>query len=362
MENKNQNELEVGSKVDGAKKGFVLLCIGVAVLWLLCTLLIYWLLPDWQTRGTAGDSFGAVNALFSGLAFAGVIYALNLQRRQLEDQREELQATRKVTEAQLEEMRTGRQLQAQPLPIPEVESLAIDRPRLFYTPPDNSHSAQSRYIVNVALQNPTQYPALNINVRCTLELSQPRITYTSVDSFVAILPPGGKIEEPPMQPNFMFNGDTSGFLFDCLRQIDPRLVPVVVVKIVFKNVIGAYFRLSQAFHVYPDHKEAQTLRIWHTGVVGFATHYKHELADLCELKQKGESDHWESLFDKVKEEFAIAMAGDDQVRLSCEPIPTAFSLEPIDETTYENEMSSASYSQVIGGHFRCPSEIKTANT
>ena len=44
--------------------------------------------------GTYGDMFGAINALFSGLAFAGVIVAIFLQRKELELQREELTATR----------------------------------------------------------------------------------------------------------------------------------------------------------------------------------------------------------------------------------------------------------------------------
>lgn len=45
---------------------------------------------DWQTRGTFGDSFGALNALFSGLAFAGLIVTLIMQKEELGMQREEL--------------------------------------------------------------------------------------------------------------------------------------------------------------------------------------------------------------------------------------------------------------------------------
>lgn len=45
-------------------------------------------------RGTFGDMFGAVNALFSGLALAGVIYAILLQHRELGIQIEELELTR----------------------------------------------------------------------------------------------------------------------------------------------------------------------------------------------------------------------------------------------------------------------------
>ena len=41
-------------------------------------------------RGTFGDMFGAVNSLFSGLAFAGVVYAILMQRKELELQRAEL--------------------------------------------------------------------------------------------------------------------------------------------------------------------------------------------------------------------------------------------------------------------------------
>lgn len=54
----------------------------------------YYMLPDWQTRGQFGDVFGAANALFSGLAFAGLIYAILLQREDLELQRKELEMTR----------------------------------------------------------------------------------------------------------------------------------------------------------------------------------------------------------------------------------------------------------------------------
>ena len=45
-------------------------------------------------RGTFGDMFGAINALYSGLAFAGVVYAIVLQRQELELQRQELALTR----------------------------------------------------------------------------------------------------------------------------------------------------------------------------------------------------------------------------------------------------------------------------
>jgi len=60
-------------------------------------ILTFYLLKDWgnEQRGTLGDMFGTLNALFSGLAFAGIIFTILLQRKELKYQREELKATRK---------------------------------------------------------------------------------------------------------------------------------------------------------------------------------------------------------------------------------------------------------------------------
>lgn len=50
---------------------------------------------DWGKSGTFGDTFGALNALFSGLAFAGVIVTILIQKSELKLQRDEMQDTRK---------------------------------------------------------------------------------------------------------------------------------------------------------------------------------------------------------------------------------------------------------------------------
>ena len=58
----------------------------------------WWLLikcfPSYEVRGTFGDMFGVVNALFSGLAFAGLIVTLLYQKEELALQRVELKETR----------------------------------------------------------------------------------------------------------------------------------------------------------------------------------------------------------------------------------------------------------------------------
>ena len=46
-----------------------------------------------EIKGQFGDSFGAVNALFSGLAFAGLIITILLQRKDLQYQRTAIEQT-----------------------------------------------------------------------------------------------------------------------------------------------------------------------------------------------------------------------------------------------------------------------------
>ena len=54
-------------------------------------------------RGSFGDMFGALTSVFSGLAFAGLIYTIDLQRRELRLQRIELAATRAEMKASRKE-------------------------------------------------------------------------------------------------------------------------------------------------------------------------------------------------------------------------------------------------------------------
>ena len=66
----------------------------VVVVLVVGTAIVYRILGGWAQSGTFGDTFGAANALFPGLAFGGVIIAILLQRKELELQRKELELTR----------------------------------------------------------------------------------------------------------------------------------------------------------------------------------------------------------------------------------------------------------------------------
>lgn len=95
-----QNDKETKSSL----KTWVILAIvgGVIALWVASWYYIDKCLPP-DDRGVFGDKFGAVNSLFSGLAFAGLIITLLFQKEELKLQREELRETRKELESQRKE-------------------------------------------------------------------------------------------------------------------------------------------------------------------------------------------------------------------------------------------------------------------
>lgn len=82
----------------------IFIVLAVFALWLGSFLLITSTIPTWENRGQLGDLFGSVNALFSGLAFAGLIYTIFLQRNELRLQREELKLQREEMAKSREEL------------------------------------------------------------------------------------------------------------------------------------------------------------------------------------------------------------------------------------------------------------------
>ncbi|MBD0372497.1 MAG: hypothetical protein ICV60_16760 [Pyrinomonadaceae bacterium] len=83
-----------GGIADIPLKKLFYLSIAILVVQVIFGYLTYLAFGKWEDRASFGSMFGATSSLFSGWAFAGVIYAILLQRRDLELQRRELEMTR----------------------------------------------------------------------------------------------------------------------------------------------------------------------------------------------------------------------------------------------------------------------------
>jgi septal ring factor EnvC (AmiA/AmiB activator) len=75
-------------------KALILGSVFVCIVWLISGISLYFSLDNWSERGTFGDMFGAINALFSGLAFAGLIFTIIMQREEIKTNQDEIELNR----------------------------------------------------------------------------------------------------------------------------------------------------------------------------------------------------------------------------------------------------------------------------
>ncbi|WP_299156971.1 hypothetical protein [uncultured Christiangramia sp.] len=79
---------------DNYLKIFFWIALSLVIISIAFPFIINYIFTDWSVSGTFGDTFGALNALFSGLALTGVIVTILIQRSELKNQRIELQLQR----------------------------------------------------------------------------------------------------------------------------------------------------------------------------------------------------------------------------------------------------------------------------
>ena len=79
------------------KKLFILISLICIVLWLasIPVLAIFYGFP--QSLSDAGEMFGGIGSLFSGLGLAGIIYALILQSKELDETQKALKVTARLS-------------------------------------------------------------------------------------------------------------------------------------------------------------------------------------------------------------------------------------------------------------------------
>lgn len=106
-ESKCSPEADAVKEPSWTKPRFILLIIAaIVLLWLAHIDWLVWLFGSetLSAENAIGDSFGALNSLFSGLAFGLFIYTALLRRYELKLQRMELQETREAIKEQAKQL------------------------------------------------------------------------------------------------------------------------------------------------------------------------------------------------------------------------------------------------------------------
>lgn len=106
---------------------FALICLSIFGIFVVAVVSIQWYCWGWietnipeEKRGAFGDMFGSINTLFSGLAFAGVLFTIVLQGWELSATRSELKLSREAHEKSTEIMDTQLEVLQKTLEIEKV--------------------------------------------------------------------------------------------------------------------------------------------------------------------------------------------------------------------------------------------------
>ncbi|MDZ4404890.1 hypothetical protein [Prosthecobacter sp.] len=114
-------------KPDSIPRPLILVLLFVGAAWigvsLVCLVIGTASSPTLQFLGQAGDTFGVVNSLFSGIAMCGAIYTVYLQTRQMDNQGKELHHDRLTEERQLRRTKYEEMLHAIQTDINELSRI-----------------------------------------------------------------------------------------------------------------------------------------------------------------------------------------------------------------------------------------------
>lgn len=149
---------------DNLNPKWLLPLLGIFLLVGICQVILggiaYQLIPDSQERAEFGEMFGFVETLFSGLAFAGVIYAIYLQRLDLNLQRQELRLTREELKRTAEAQEESAKAQTEQL---ELNSLSI-APFVFMSMSRSDVANNDGFSFNIKIENPSNNDAIDIRI------------------------------------------------------------------------------------------------------------------------------------------------------------------------------------------------------
>jgi hypothetical protein len=109
-------------------KAFIIAAALVVIIQVVAGYILYYSFQNDSERSSIGSMFGIVDTLFAGLAFAGVIYAIILQRHELELQRKELELTRQELERSAAAQESSEKSLSEQVRISQRQLEAVYRP------------------------------------------------------------------------------------------------------------------------------------------------------------------------------------------------------------------------------------------
>ena len=156
-----------------------------------------------------------------------------------------------------------------------------------------------------------------------------------------------------MKIGFLFLDEGKYSVYEALRQMKTKELPVVKTTIIYKNLCGAYFKVESFSTVFPSAEDTQQLIAWHTAITTATTASKEIIGRMLNMALNDPSRN--KLFDDVKTAFNSSFEDDVALSIDCEEEPRAFEIAVISREEYEEILSKHGYARRIRGFEDCAS-------
>lgn len=256
---------------------------------------------------------------------------------------------------QLDEMKKSREHTSQPIAFVTPSNLFLEKPRLYFSPPEKKYAGHSRLHVECRVSNPGNAPALSVNVCACVMLQQSDEkhcgSYKPTMEYIDILSVA-KSDDKNRAISFMFPGDNSGEIINSIRASSPDKSPILRICAAYKNMLGACFACRQAFQLFYNKDEQDVVfENWQCQISAFDSLLKNEIKQMDYLYGKND-EAWDKLFKEAKEKYGSTIKGEDQ-KLKAIQIPKSFTAFSILESTYKNMLDKSYYGQYMPAQDEC---------
>lgn len=246
---------------------------------------------------------------------------------------------------QLNEIKKSRVHTSQPMAYTIPKKITVEKPKLYYTPPEDIYTGGSRLSVDCVVSNPGNATAISVNIcSCVLLHQENEISCGALRStmeFIDILSMTESEDNDSIPIHFLFT-DRSGDLFNSLRSRQPDMIPIVRICAVYRNMLGACFACRQGFQLFYDqYGQDEIFENWQCQIAGFSSMLKNEIEEMRKIRTNN-PESWRSIFDRSQKKYLEGLKGENQ-KLEAVQIPQFFVASLIKESTYMNMLSKSSY-------------------
>lgn len=249
---------------------------------------------------------------------------------------------------QLEQMQQDQRLSEQPILDLVSTKFEIERPRFYYTPPEDEYSYQSRYLFFVRIHNVSNYSAMFVDISAQLlvEENERQLVLDTTSKRINVIA-ADSISE---QINIVFAGDSKSKVMLALRSCSTSILPKLRITVYYKSLSGANYMLEHTYllDIIQDNRELESvLKNWHTTLVAAPIEEKETLEILKRISAEKE---WKKVFTLSKELFDKKLEGGSTLPIGMIEIPQKFSLRSISDDEFNSEIEHHQYGRYVGAH------------